>query len=152
MDATISAIVRASELPLSILIVGVGNADFSAMNTLVRPSVRPSVPSLHRYSNPHITGNRLHLYLHLRTFHRTPNPQDGDDVRLSNASGTARRDIVQFVELKEFVDARTGAIDRARLARALLDEIPGQLLSYMAMHGVPPNPPRGDSIPIACRS
>lgn len=57
-----------------------------------------------------------------------------------------RRDIVQFVEMRQFIDARTGAIDRARLARALLDEIPGQLLSYMAMQVVPPNPPRGNSI------
>jgi len=34
MDQTISEIVRASGLPLSILIVGVGGADFSAMNVL----------------------------------------------------------------------------------------------------------------------
>ena len=33
-DATIAEIVTASELPLSIVIVGVGNADFSAMNIL----------------------------------------------------------------------------------------------------------------------
>lgn len=36
MDATVSSIVQASTLPLSILIVGVGDADFSAMQTLVR--------------------------------------------------------------------------------------------------------------------
>jgi vacuolar-type H+-ATPase subunit F/Vma7 len=34
LDATISEIIRASALPLSILIVGVGPADFSSMNTL----------------------------------------------------------------------------------------------------------------------
>lgn len=34
MADTIKAIVRASRLPMSIIIVGVGNADFSAMNQL----------------------------------------------------------------------------------------------------------------------
>lgn len=34
MDATVDAIVAASNLPLSLLIVGVGNADFSAMDLL----------------------------------------------------------------------------------------------------------------------
>ena len=40
MDATITSIIRASDLPLSILIVGVGAADFSAMDVLVRVGVR----------------------------------------------------------------------------------------------------------------
>ena len=34
MDATINTIVRASSLPLSILIIGVGNADFGSMTQL----------------------------------------------------------------------------------------------------------------------
>lgn len=34
MDSTISAIVTASTQPMSIVIVGVGRADFSAMNVL----------------------------------------------------------------------------------------------------------------------
>lgn len=34
MDATVEAIVDASSLPLSIVIVGVGGADFSAMDFL----------------------------------------------------------------------------------------------------------------------
>lgn len=34
MPDTIKAIVRASRLPMSIIIVGVGNADFSAMDRL----------------------------------------------------------------------------------------------------------------------
>ena len=59
MDATINTIVRASSLPLSILIIGVGNADFGSMTQL-----------------------------------------DGDDARLTNASGQrVERDIVQFVRL-----------------------------------------------------
>lgn len=35
MDETVAAIVAASELPLSILIVGVGNDDFSSMQVVV---------------------------------------------------------------------------------------------------------------------
>ena len=34
MDATIASIVAAADLPLSIMIVGVGEADFSMMDTL----------------------------------------------------------------------------------------------------------------------
>lgn len=34
MQATINEVVRGSDLPLSIIIVGVGNADFSAMDQL----------------------------------------------------------------------------------------------------------------------
>jgi hypothetical protein len=34
MDQTLNAIVRASSLPLSLIIIGVGNADFSSMQTL----------------------------------------------------------------------------------------------------------------------
>ena len=34
MDATVEAVVRASRLPLSIIVVGIGNADFAAMEAL----------------------------------------------------------------------------------------------------------------------
>lgn len=80
MDATIGEIIKASNLPLSILIVGVGNADFGNMNTL-----------------------------------------DSDDVKLRDSSGaTARRDIVQFVPLRDFIFPQTG-IDRMAFSRALLE-------------------------------
>ena len=42
MQQTISSIVNASDLPLSIVIVGVGNADFDKMDVLV--SANPSQP------------------------------------------------------------------------------------------------------------
>lgn len=91
-------------------------------------------------------------------------------MRLQNASGTAARDIVQFVSMREFVTP-TG-IDRAGFSRALLEELPAQvrgdatmlrpfaeqtvfkcahrlphvlvvvqMTSYFAMHQIPPNPP-----------
>ena len=49
----------------------------------------------------------------------------GDQMRLQNASGTAARDIVQFVSMREFVTP-TG-IDRAGFSRALLEELPAQV-------------------------
>ena len=109
MHATIESIVQASTLPLSILIVGVGNADFSNMDIL-----------------------------------------DGDDNRLRSASGNfAARDIVQFVEFRKFIDKRTGQIDRYSLARDLLDEIPGQLISYMASRNIAPiSNPSAPTFPV----
>jgi hypothetical protein len=63
-------IVEASELPLSIIIVGIGYADFGKMQTL-----------------------------------------DGDEVRLKNSSNKyAARDIVQFVEFKNFSNSDTGLL------------------------------------------
>lgn len=65
MRETKDLIVQASALPLSIIIVGIGNADFSNMEVL-----------------------------------------DGDEVRLRNSRGEqALRDIVQFVEFKDFANS-----------------------------------------------
>eukprot|EP00727_Mastigamoeba_balamuthi_P003340 m51a1_g13002 hypothetical protein (232) ;mRNA; r:2035-2865 len=96
MDATIDQIVEAANaLPLSIVIVGVGAADFTNMRVL-----------------------------------------DADDAPLKTTSGAkARRDIVQFVPYEQF---KAGPYQR--LAQETLAEIPGQVLSYMAMRGIAPGP------------
>jgi hypothetical protein len=102
MDATIASIVAAADLPLSILIVGVGNADFSMMETL-----------------------------------------DGDEVRLSYNGKPASRDIVQFVPIMEHAIPNSSGrlvIHQQTMAKALLEEIPDQLLLYMKLHGIVPNP------------
>jgi hypothetical protein len=101
MDATIASIVAAADLPLSILIVGVGNADFSMMETL-----------------------------------------DGDEVRLSYNGKPASRDIVQFVPTRDHITALPSGltvVNQHSIAKALLEEVPGQLLSYMKLHGIVPN-------------
>jgi len=93
MEATKSAIIDASDLPLSIIIVGVGSEDFSAMEEL-----------------------------------------DSDDALLSYRGRTAKRDIVQFVEMQKFV---TGvgthrlSWNKEQLAKEVLNEIPDQLVGYM---------------------
>jgi len=78
---------------LSIIIVGVGQEDFSAMEEL-----------------------------------------DSDDALLSHNGKTAKRDIVQFVEMQKFVSGvGTHRLNwnKEHLAREVLFEIPEQLVGYM---------------------
>ena len=98
MQKSINAIVDATKLPLSIIIVGVGDADFSNMDTL-----------------------------------------DADDnpLRHSQSGKLMERDIVQFVPFNEFKDCHFSVI-----AKETLEEVPGQVTGFMAMHNIHPNPPR----------
>jgi hypothetical protein len=96
MTATIDQVVAAANaLPLSIVIVGVGNADFGNMEVL-----------------------------------------DADTAALRSSTGVvAQRDIVQFIPFNKYAGAP------GKLAEDTLQEIPGQLTSYMKMRGISPNPP-----------
>ena len=87
--------VNASTLPLSIIIVGVGDADFTEMNAL-----------------------------------------DSDDRLLRHNNLVARRGIVQFVELRQFV--RGSVWSKEILAKHVLAEIPTQLSSWMKMQSFKP--------------
>ena len=53
MEKTIDRIVKASSLPLSIVIVGVGNADFSAMVSCIQYN-RLHSPSVNQMDSVHI--------------------------------------------------------------------------------------------------
>ena len=104
-EETKRSIIEASHLPLSIIIVGVGDEDFGAMDDL-----------------------------------------DSDDSLLRSGSLVAKRDIVQFVELRKFVQSN-GQWSKQLLAKEVLAEIPGQLLSYMKSKGfTPPNPAPDDNL------
>nr|XP_017184538.1 protein BONZAI 3-like isoform X1 [Malus domestica] len=94
LQETKDALVRASNLPLSILIVGVGNADFKQMEIL-----------------------------------------DADNgQRLESSTGRiATRDIVQFVPMR---DVQTGG--QISVVQGLLEELPGQFLSYMRSMDIKP--------------
>jgi len=94
LDSTIGAVIRASGLPLSIIIVGVGPEDFSSMRVL-----------------------------------------DADNKRLAQGGRTAARDIVQFVGFNETLSKGPLA-----LSEDTLKEVPGQVLQYMAMRRISPNP------------
>ncbi|KAK0602237.1 hypothetical protein LWI29_031638 [Acer saccharum] len=93
LQETKDALVRASDLPLSILIVGVGGADFTQMEIL-----------------------------------------DADNgCRLESSTGrVATRDIVQFVPMREVHSGRISAV------QALLEELPGQFLSYVRARDIKP--------------
>ncbi|XP_024978767.1 protein BONZAI 3 isoform X2 [Cynara cardunculus var. scolymus] len=95
LQETKDALVRASDLPLSILIVGVGNADFKTMEIL-----------------------------------------DGDNgQRLESSTGrVATRDNVQFVPMR---DVHRGEIS---MVQGLLEELPGQFLTYVRSRDMKPLP------------
>jgi len=104
-EETKRSIIEASHLPMSIIIVGVGEEDFSAMDDL-----------------------------------------DSDDSLLRSGSLVAKRDIVQFVELRKFLQ-NNGQWSKQLLAKEVLAEIPAQLLSYMKSKGYkPPNPAPDDGL------
>ncbi|XVF42550.1 hypothetical protein PTKIN_Ptkin01aG0372600 [Pterospermum kingtungense] len=93
IQETTDALVKASDLPLSILIVGVGDADFKQMEIL---------------------------------------DADGG-CRLESSTGrVATRDIVQFVPMRE---VHSGQIS---VVQALLEELPGQFLTYMRSRNIKP--------------
>ncbi|CAN8311706.1 unnamed protein product [Cochlearia groenlandica] len=93
MSGTLDALVRASDLPLSVLIVGVGNADFSQMEILDADK-----------------GRRLE----------------------SSTGRIATRDMVQFVPMKEVHSGQVSVV------QALLEELPGQFLSYVRSKNINP--------------
>ncbi|KAI3776610.1 hypothetical protein L1987_46396 [Smallanthus sonchifolius] len=93
LQETKDALVRSSDLPLSILIVGVGNADFKQMEILDAD-----------------TGTRLE----------------------SSTGRIATRDIVQFVPMR---DVQHGG---RSMVQALLEELPGQFLTYMRSRDIKP--------------
>ncbi|CAH8384012.1 unnamed protein product [Eruca vesicaria subsp. sativa] len=93
MAGTIDALVRASDLPLSVLIVGVGNTDFTQMEFLDADK-----------------GRRLE----------------------SSTGRVATRDIVQFVPMKEVHSGQVSVV------QALLEELPGQFLSYVRCRNINP--------------
>ncbi|KAF3454392.1 hypothetical protein FNV43_RR04839 [Rhamnella rubrinervis] len=93
LQETKDALVRASDLPLSILVVGVGSADFTQMEILDADS-----------------GHRLE----------------------STTGRVATRDVVQFVPMRE---VHSGQIN---VVQALLEELPGQFLTYMRSRDIRP--------------
>eukprot|EP00484_Ammonia_sp_Unknown_P019032 CAMPEP_0197029822 /NCGR_PEP_ID=MMETSP1384-20130603/9187_1 /TAXON_ID=29189 /ORGANISM="Ammonia sp." /LENGTH=636 /DNA_ID=CAMNT_0042459059 /DNA_START=16 /DNA_END=1922 /DNA_ORIENTATION=- len=98
MQRSIDSIVDATALPLSIIIVGVGDADFTNMDIL---------------------------------------DADDEPLRHSQTRKLMQRDIVQFVPFNEFKNSHMSVI-----AKETLEEVPGQVTSFMAMHDISPNPPR----------
>ena len=100
LELTKDAIIKASGLPMSIIIVGVGNEDFSNMREL-----------------------------------------DCDSGKLTVAGRKAKRDIVQFVEMRKFFKHIEGGAmgwDKGKLAECVLAEVPNQLVEWMRSRGLKP--------------
>ena len=55
---------------------------------------------------------------------------DGDRRRLSYKGAQAKRDIVQFVEMSQFLSDNNGW-NRESLARAVLAKVPGQVKDFL---------------------
>eukprot|EP00003_Mantamonas_plastica_P007378 TRINITY_DN1618_c3_g1_i1.p1 TRINITY_DN1618_c3_g1~~TRINITY_DN1618_c3_g1_i1.p1 ORF type:complete len:675 (+),score=235.02 TRINITY_DN1618_c3_g1_i1:227-2026(+) len=90
---TVDAIVDASSLPLSIVIVGIGAGDFTVMEQL-----------------------------------------DADDEALRSSTGlVGERDIVNFVAMEDYIELNDSI--SPDLAMNVLEEIPGQFLSYVSSSG-----------------
>ncbi|VDO17217.1 unnamed protein product [Brugia timori] len=111
MNRAKEEIVKASSLPLSIIIVGVGYDSFGEMKVL-----------------------------------------DSDRQMLQVNGKYAKRDIVQFVQLREFLPPHRILTDddlieaKYRLAKEVLQEVPAQLTSYMKSKGIFPK----QICPISC--
>jgi len=105
MEDTKKAIISASSLPMSIIIVGVGDADFCAMDDL-----------------------------------------DADGKLLRSGGLVAKRDIVQFVEMRRFLSGGqwggNRGWDKEQLAKSVLAEVPKQLTDYMTSKNFTPGPPQ----------
>ncbi|KAJ0694126.1 putative copine, protein BONZAI, von Willebrand factor A-like domain superfamily [Helianthus annuus] len=100
LQETKDAIVRASDLPLSILIVGVGKADFKQMKILDADTGPPLKSSTGRI---------------------------------------AARDIVHFVPMRDVPHGSKSSIYGEKLmVQALLEELPGQFLTYMRGKDIKP--------------
>jgi hypothetical protein len=96
-EETKTSLISASKLPMSVIIIGVGNEDFSAMNQL-----------------------------------------DADNGLLKSKGQTALRDIVQFVEMRKFINYRDGSYNQDLLAQHVLAEVPKQMVSWMTTRGIKP--------------
>ncbi|XP_031810557.1 copine-9 isoform X9 [Sarcophilus harrisii] len=111
MTQTKEAIVSASSLPMSIIIVGVGPAMFEAMEELDGDDVR--VSSRGRYA-------------------------ERDIVQVAPGGSMAS---AWFVPFRDYIDrSGNQVLSMARLAKDVLAEIPEQLLSYMRTHDIQPRP------------
>ncbi|MBN3283295.1 CPNE8 protein, partial [Polyodon spathula] len=146
-------LLAAAKLPMSIIIVGVGQAEFDESCTILF-----SIQSILQRSESLL--QQLCPMAHSPFCDKAPSPLcseytllqlspvdpamvelDGDDIRISSRGKLAERDIVQFVPFRDYMD-RTGnhVLSMARLAKDVLAEIPDQFISYMKTRGIKPNP------------
>ncbi len=139
MRETKRLLVQASSLPLSVVIIGVGSADFAVRAVDVwwlrfYLQLCPSADSL----------CRAIVAVRVRARAQAMDELDGDDGVLRDDSGrAAARDLVQFVAMRDYA----GNADFTRLQRDVLAEIPRQLVGYYKSRGIAPRPPVVVAVP-----
>ena len=97
MVETKKSIIRASRLPMSIIIVGVGGADFAAMDELDADEKR--CVHVQTVANDIISSSSSSSISYLTSPPPFPSPPT---PRLQVGSEVAERDIVQFVPFRKF--------------------------------------------------
>ncbi|KAJ4458657.1 putative Nicotinic receptor-associated protein 1 [Paratrimastix pyriformis] len=125
LDQTISAIVRASQLPLSVIIVGVGSASFSNMKALDSDEALLADASGKRCVRDIVQPQ--------------PQPQPPPSDRVGPVGRPSLWWLLQFVAMRDCPNL-------SKLAAETLGELPRQLLEYMKFRGFVPNPPRSAQV------
>jgi len=126
MDQVVSEIIRASSLPLSVLLVGVGDADFGPLKAALNIQNGEGGGWGGSSSSSGSTSPARSLLRTARTI--------------------AARDMVRFVACQDLPRCSSGSsssFDQEALAQALLQELPRHICSYFACHKIQPHPPRG---------
>jgi hypothetical protein len=120
MESTINEIIRASSLPLSILMVGVGEADFGPLQQQLVLKEGARLRNARSIAARHPVQ-----FVALKDLIKTTTSAVAD-VECGGGSG-------------EVVDI---GLDKEVLAKALLQQLPRDLCEYMQMHKIPPQPQR----------
>ena len=136
---------QASVLPMSIIIIGIGDADFGgkflssslvSVKFLFWQTLTSALWAQNLLPTP--------IVAHIPTLVLAAMEQlDADDMRLFAAGQYAERDIVQFVPFRDFIGGRYGQnlqLGQAHLAKEVLAEVPDQITGYMKKHGIKPLP------------
>ncbi|KAG9335891.1 hypothetical protein JZ751_003548 [Albula glossodonta] len=140
MAQTKESIVNASCLPMSIIIVGVGPAEFDAMIELDGDDVR--ISSRGRYAERDIVQVRCAQSLLRQRWPPMCCMKESHKWSLNQQPALEPTSpYTSFVPFRDYID-RTGnhILSMARLAKDVLAEIPDQFLSYMRTRGIKPSP------------
>jgi len=114
MQETKNILVEASNYPISVIIVGIGNSNFGNMNEIGK-----------RYIYIYI------LFIFIFYLYQIIFNLGGESNAFNSSNGIKReRDIVQFVEFSKFEN--NGDL----LAEKVLKEIPKQIEEYYRLHGI----------------
>lgn len=97
---TIDKMVEASAEPLSIVLVGVGDGEFTDLKKM---------------------------------------DQDGVPICSEKNGKIVERDMIDFINIKTYIEAERNAMTETKLARKTFSEIPRHFVDYMQKKGIKPN-------------